>query len=166
MSKLYASIATIAGDVPSTLSAYAGQIECKSIMGGVDLPVIQSGQTRTEGSSIHGDILLTHRFDKASPGLRAAVSAGTQLGTVTVTRVQTINNVLEDVETWKLEGARCTRVFLETPVNDASGESAEEPREVFGLEYTRLTWEVRHFVNGVSKGNNERSYPETAGQSV
>ena len=83
MDHIFVKIAQIEG--ASLIADYAGEIVCDAIQMGIDLPVLQSGSARTQGSSIRSGILLTHKLDKASPKLRAHTVSGTGIGNVTIT---------------------------------------------------------------------------------
>lgn len=150
MSDILVSIDSIAGE--STLSGYENQIECVALRHVIDLPIVPQSTARVEGTSRHGAIEFEHFVDLATPGLRLAVSAGQNLGEVTVTRLKMVGGDLKPVEIIKLAEAYVVRVDLETQINAENGRMADEPNESFALEYGMITWETKKFVAGTEAG--------------
>ena len=162
MSDVMVNIGSIAGE--SGMRGYEGQIECVSIRHAIDLPVVAQGATRTEGASHHGAIELTHTIDQASPSLRLAVSAGTNLGTVTITRMRAVGGEIRPIETITLGNAYIVRVDVDTPVS-SNGFPAAEPTEMFSIEYSDIQWDYKYYVDGVDGGSVQSGW-STATQTV
>lgn len=150
MSDILVKIDSIEGE--STKSGFEKQIECASMGHTIDLPVVTHGATRTEGTSQHGGIELRHMLDKATPALRHACAAGTNLGTVTISRMQMVGGENRLVETIELGNAYVIRVDTETPVDPTTQEPAEEPEETFILEYGSIKWSHKRFADGAEQG--------------
>jgi type VI secretion system Hcp family effector len=163
MSDIMVKIGSIPGE--GTLKGYEGQIECLSMRHAIELPVVVTGASRAEGASQHGPIELCHPLDKASPILRLAASAGVNLGKVTITRIQIIEGSPKPAEVITLNNAYAIRIDTDTPVDAVSGQPGEEPLETFSLEYSDITWDFKHYVNGVEKGAVQGSW-STAMQSI
>ncbi len=155
MSNILVKIDAIQGD--ATLTGYEGQIECMSMRHAIDLPVV-SGDIRVEGTSRHGPIELMHTVDKATPALKLAASMGTNLGTVTITRMRMIGGQSRPVETVKVGNAFVVRVDVDTPIDSATNEPADEPMETFSLEYSDIVWDQKYYVNDVERGSVQGSW--------
>ena len=161
MAEFMVNITSIQGE--GTTTGYADQIACSAMRQAIDLPVVSRGTQRTEGASRHGSIELTHSVDKASPGLRHAASAGKNLGEVIISRLRTIAGAPALAEKITLGNAYVVRVDLDTEVLD--GQPWDEPTERFQLEYSDITWEHNHYVNGVKNSTVSGAW-STATQSV
>ena len=145
----------------ATLSGYENQIECSVMRHAIDLPVITSSTSakRVEsGGSRHGTVELTHRIDKASPKLRQNLCQGSNLGTVTITRLASGNTKDETIE---LKNAHCQQIQVDTPVDSATGEPADEVLETFCLSYDEISWQT-----GAASGNISGSHSLTTGADV
>ena len=152
MSVIQVSITAIPGE--STRTSYVGQIECIAMRHAIDLPVIARGNQRTYGSSQHGAIEMTHRIDKASPLLRHAVSAGTNLGTVVVTKLEMISGALKPSEVITLNNVYITQVAVLTQIDPANiGAGSTDPLEMFEMDYSRVEWVGKRYDNGVETGS-------------
>ena len=142
MSHIFVKIDNVDGN--STTTGYADQIACDAFQMGIDLPVLQSGTARTQGSSIRSGILLTHKLDKATPKLRAAAVSGSSLGdvTITVTKYENESHIAQEVIT--LEGTNTVDgCWLNTkPKDDGSG-LTDTFLEFFAIEYTKIKWECK-----------------------
>ncbi len=147
MSDILVKIESINGE--SSLTNYDGQIECVTMRHTIDLPVVATSSTRTEGASGHGAIELTHAIDRASPLLRAEASAGTNLGTVVITRMGMVDGESQAVETITLKNVYIIRVDVETPLDPSTMLPVDEPQETFALEYNEIVW---NFATGNARG--------------
>ena len=163
MAEFMVRINSIPGE--SELTGYADQIECGSMHHAIDLPVVATGATRTEGASRHGAIELTHSIDKATPLLRHAASAGTNLGQVVITRMRMIGGSSKLAETITLANAYVVRVDTDTTLDAAQQRPAEEPTEAFSLDYSEIKWETKWYVDGDEKGTVRGGW-STATQAV
>lgn len=143
MSNIMVSIGDIEGE--STVRGYEKQIACTSMRHAIDLPVLAKGNTRVEGASYHGAIELTHSIDKASPHLRLAASAGRgkKLGKVTITRLRFVGGDPVVAELIMLSGAVVTRLDVDTPYDQTTGQPADDPVETFALEYAEILWDYK-----------------------
>lgn len=151
MSDIMVAIDGIAGE--SKLIGYNGQIECLAMRHVIDLPVVARGATRVEGASRHGPIEFDHPFDIASPGLRLALSAGSNLGEVVITRMRLIGGSSQAAEIITLGNTYVVRMDVETFVNAETGRSEEDAIESFALEYSDIRWDYKKYVNGVETGS-------------
>ena len=150
MSEILVKISSIEGE--ATKQGYEGQIQCQTMRHAIDLPVVTHGSSRTEGASQHGGVELRHKLDKASPALRHACAAGTNLGGVIISRMQMVGGESRLAETVELGNVYVTRVDTETPVDPGEQAPVEEPEEVFTLEYSDIKWSHKHYSDGVEKG--------------
>ena len=150
-------------DVPGEAgtAGFADQIGCLAVRYALDNKVV-AATTRTEGVSRHGPIELFHRPDKATPLLKLNASKGTNMGTVVISRVKTINKLPKAVEVLTLTNTFVVRVDLDTPVDPATGEPGE-PLETFALEYDGITWAYTHYVGIESKGVTSATYNVATG---
>ena len=155
MSDILVKISSIEGE--STFTGYEGQIECTSARHAILLPVVSTGSMRTEGASEHGAYELTHSIDKASPGLRLAMSAGANLGEVVITIMQSSGGEYIPAQTITLGNVYVVEVGVDTPLGPDNLPS-EEPQERFALEYSEIRWEQEHVVDGVPKGKVSAAY--------
>ena len=146
MAEYMVKITSIPGE--SELAGYKDQIECGGLHHAIDLPVVATGATRTEGASRHGAIELTHSIDKATPLLRHAASAGTNLGEVIITRMRMVGGSSKPAEVITLGNAYVVRVDTDTTLDATQRQPAEEPTEAFSLDYSEIKWEAKHFVDG------------------
>lgn len=149
MSTIYVNIAGIEGESGNV--EYNGQIECVAMSHVIDLPLVSSA-VRVEGSSRHAPVVLTHRLDKASPALKHAALAGSNLGDVTLTRMRTIAGRATPVETVTLRDAYIVRVDLETLLDEAAGELGDELLESFHLMYSEIRWSQQRYIGDVAAG--------------
>ena len=156
MSNIVVKIAGVPGE--TDLTGFEGQIACQSMRHAIDLPVVSKGATRTEGASRHGAIELSHSIDSASPILRLAASAGTNLGKAKITRMRMIGGASVVAEVIKLNNVYVIRVDVQTPLDPSTSEPAEDPTEVFCLEYSDIHWDYKHFVDGSEKGSVQGSW--------
>ena len=156
MSDILVSIPGVEGE--STLTGFERQIECDSLRHAIDLPVVSTGATRTEGASQHGPVELSHAVDSASPSLRLAVAAGTNLGKVTITRMQTLSGQSRPSEIIELGNAYATRVDTDTPYDSTTNMPGEEPIELFALEYSDIRWSYKYYVDGVERGSVQTAW--------
>ena len=150
MSDIMVKISSIAGE--SEFTDYVGQIECTAAKHVVQLPVVSTGSQRTEGASQHGAYELSHAIDKASPGLRLAASAGTNLNEVVITTLHSSGGKYTPMETVTLQNAYVVELGLETPLDPETREPDEEPVETFSLEYSAIKWEYHEVQDGTAKG--------------
>ena len=163
MAEYMVKINSIPGE--SELAGYEEQIECGSMHHAIDLPVVATGATRTEGASRHGAIELTHSIDKATPLLRHAASAGTNLGQVVITRMRMIGGSSKLAETITLANTYVVRVDTDTTLDAAQQRPAEEPTEAFSLDYSEIKWETKWYVDGLEKATVRGGW-STATQAV
>ena len=134
MAEIYVNIATISGDCTDT--GFDDQIKCETLRHAI-AHTIKSKGGRKEGNSRHGAIELTHRIDKATPALHVASADATNVGDVTITRV----NSEGTVETIELKNAYVVRVDIDTPLDPETLLPDEmEPIETFALEYSQIRW--------------------------
>lgn len=150
MSNILVNIPTINGECRQ--SGHTDEIECFSMSHAMDLPVVTMGAGRTGGVSRHGAIHLMHTVDKATPNLRHACSAGTNLGEVTIYRMQMIGGSMQVAEKLTLKNTYVVRMEMETPVDPSTKKPSEEPMETFALEYSEINWNHSHFVDGSPQG--------------
>lgn len=150
MSEYMVDIATIPGE--SELEGYVDKIECISMHHAIELPIVADASVRTEGTSWHGAIELAHSIDKATPLLRHAAAAGTNLGEVTITRLRMVGGAIQVAETITLQDAYVLRVDTDTPLDPEAAEPAEQPLESFSLAYGGIKWDATHYVDGARKG--------------
>ena len=160
MSNIMVKIAGAPGE--ADLKGYEEQISCQSMRHAVDLPVVSKGKSRTEGASRHGAIELSHSIDSASPALRLAASAGTNLGKAEITRMRMIGEASVVAEVIKLNNVYVVRVDVQTPLDPVTSEPAEDPTEVFCLEYSDILWNYTHYVDGENKGSVQGSWSTSA----
>ena len=144
----------------------AGQIECTSARHVIQLPVVSTGQDRTEGNSEHGAFELTHSIDKASPHLRLGMSKGTNLGEVVISIMQPIGGKNKPGQVITLGDAYVVEVRLDTPLDPETGLPAEEPQETFALEYSSIKWENKKVVDGVEEGTVRGGYSLTVQAAI
>lgn len=163
MSDFMVKIASIAGE--STLLGFEDQIECLAMRHAIDLPVVARGAARVEGASRHGPIELEHSIDIATPALRLALSSGTNLGSVEITRMRMIGGESRPAEIIMLGNVYVVRIDVDTPVDPNTGRSAEEPAETFSLEYSDIRWDYKKFVGGMEAGSVQGAW-STATQTV
>ena len=163
MAEYMVKINSIPGE--SLLAGYTDQIECGSMHHAIDLPVVATGATRTEGASRHGAIELTHSIDKATPLLRHAASAGTNLGEVVITRMRMVGGSSKLAETITLSNAYVVRVDTDTTLDATKQQPTEEPTEAFSLDYSEIKWVAKHYVHGDDKGSVRGGW-STATQSI
>ena len=142
MAHIFANITSIAGD--SDVSSYADTIACDAVQFGIDLPVLQSGSARTQGSSIRTGLILTHRLDKASPKLRKAACSGNAIGDVVITVTKLEDGTYTEQEVITLDGTNTIDgCWLNTkPKTDGSG-LTDTFFESFAIEYTKIKWEYK-----------------------
>ena len=159
MSNIVVKISGVDGE--SDLVGYEGQIACQSMRHAIDLPVVSRGSARTEGASRHGAIELAHAFDSASPMLRLAASAGTNLGEAVITRMRMVGGTLNVAEVITLTNTYVVRVDVQTPLDPATSEPAEDPVEVFSLEYSDIHWDYKYYVNGSEVGSVQGGWSTT-----
>lgn len=160
MSRYAVSITGIDGD--ETLTDYEDQIKCSSIRHGIDCPVIATGTDRTDGASMHGSVVLEHALDKASPALRLACAANTNIADVVITRLTGANNLKSDVIT--LKTCKIVEVYLDTPLDDATG-APEVPAEFFAIDYEEIKWKRIKYVDGIQTDTMSGEY-DTATMST
>lgn len=156
MSNILVNISTVPGE--SQQAGYTGQIECFAMNHAIDLPTVTMGASRTGGASRHGAIHLLHSVDKATPGLRHACSAGTNLGTVVISTMQMIEGTSKAVDVHTLSNAYVVRMEMETPVDPSTNKPAEEPVETFALEYSAITWDRNRYENGALAGTTSGAW--------
>ena len=156
MSNIVVKIPEIEGE--ATLLSYEGQIQCHAMQHGIDLPVVKSAASRTEGASMHSSIALTHNIDKASPGLRLHACQTTNLGKVVITRFRMVGQESKPAEIVTLGNAEVVAVYLDTPVNEDGTGADERPIETFLLDYEEIKWEFKHYKNGIEQGTVGGSY--------
>ena len=164
MSDYLVQISAIAGE--SQLIGYEGQVECLALRHAIDLPVVARGASRVEGTSRHGAIELDHTLDMASPSLRHALSAGTNLGQVVITRMSMAGGEARAVETVTLADVYVVRVDVDTPLNTATGRPGEDLIETFSLEYSEIRWDQKKYVNGVEAGSVQGGWSNTSQSTV
>ena len=145
MTTFVLEIASIAGESETVTNAS----DCMALRHTIDLPVLATSGDRTEGASKHGSIELQKRLDKASPKLRHAASAGTDLGTVTIKRIRAGGGAV--VETITLESTFVVRYDMYTPIDTDEREPGDDYVEIIGLEYKTITWTLIPFVNNVAQ---------------
>lgn len=160
MSDILVAVPDLEGE--SALPGYEGQIECMAMRHAIDLPVVSRGSTRVEGASRHGPVELDHSFDLASAGLRMALSAGQNLGKLTITRMRMLGGASVAAEIITLNNVYVVRIDLDTPVNPATGRSSEDPMETFFLEYGDITWDYKKHANGVEVGSVQGAWSAEA----
>ena len=158
MSRIVVKIPTIAGQ--STEAGFVAQIQCTAMRHAMSIPVSNTQSTRTGGIATHGSIEMTHRIDKATPGLKLAATKGTGLNTVAITRLKTVAGKPAPVEKWTLSNAYVTRVELDTPVDHATNEPGE-PVERFHLAYAGIQWD---FLEDAA--NTTGSYNTESGETA
>lgn len=157
MSDIYVKITDLPGEATET--DYLNQIKCVSIRHAIGHQ-IASGGSRTVGNSRHGGVELTHGIDKATPKLHAASAAGTNLGTVTITRVSSTR--IAEVIT--LLNAYVVRVDIDTPVDaDTLLPDDKEPVETFALSYSRIDWDVNWWNANNVKATVNCAYDKSTG---
>ena len=162
MSNIMVKIDAIEGE--ATLGGFEGQIQCSSMRHAIDLPVV-AGEIRVEGTSRHGAVELLHPIDTATPSLKLAASVGSNIGTVTITRMRMIGGQARPAEIITLGNVFVVRVDTDTHVDPATREPADEPVEIFSLEYSDIIWEHKHYVNDAEQGLVSGSW-STATQST
>ncbi len=162
MSTILVNISGVEGE--SSLPGYEAQIECLELRHAVELPVV-TGATRVEGTSRHGPMELVHTVDKATPILKMAALSGTNLNTVTITRMRMLGGQFVPAEVITLSNAFVVRIEVDTPVDPASNEPADEPLETISLEYSDVVWDYHQYVNDVKQGQVQGSW-STATQST
>ena len=159
MSHFAVEISGIDGE--ETLSDYAGAITCRSMKHGIDLPVVAKGSDRTDGASIHGSVVLEHEIDAATPALREACAKSTNIDDVTITRIKMVGGAVQAADITKLKNAKIVNVYIDTPIDSASGQPADLPVEFFVLDYEEIKWEHKVYVNGVASDTLAGSYDTT-----
>ena len=165
MSDFLVKIDGIAGE--SNLTGYEEQIDCIALRHAIDLPVVATGATRVEGSSRHGPIEMDHALDVASPALRLALSAGTNLGQVVITRMRMVGGESRPAEIITLNNVYVVRIDVDVPTDESTGRPADEPIETFALEYGDISWDYKKFANGVEAGSVQGAWSTiTGGLSV
>ena len=167
MSEYVVQIDTIEGE--SKVTVVSGTttkklIDCVSLHHAVELVVTNTSSTRVSGTSSHGPIELTHVIDAASPKIRHACAAATNLGTVIIKRVATAEAGATAMETITLSNAYVVRVDTDTPVDSQTALPADDPRESFSMEYSAITWQAAVTTEtGQVSGQVESTYnTETA----
>ena len=143
MSEYVVDIPTIEGQSLITVvesGASKKLINCVSMHHAIDMQCDNTNTSRTSGTSRHGPLELTHVLDAASPKIRHACAAATNLGTVTIKRLATAAAGATAMETITLTNAYVVRVDTDTPIDPTSREPADEPRESFALDYGTITW--------------------------
>ena len=121
MSRYMVKIPSIPGG--SIHAQHTDAIECMAMFHGLDLVVTQRGVNRTQGACVHAPMVFAHRFDKASPKLRKAAAARSNLAEVEVTRLGSASGSAA-VEVITLSNVRCVAVVSETPVRGDGGRCA------------------------------------------
>ena len=159
MSHFAVEISGIGGE--ETLSDYAGAITCRSMKHGIDLPVVAKGSDRTDGSSIHGSIVLEHEIDAATPALREACAKSLNIDDVAITRTKMVGGSVQAADITKLKNAKVVNVFLDTPMDPSTGKATDMPVEFFVLDYDEIKWEHKVYVNGVASDTLAGSYDTT-----
>ena len=149
----------------ATLSGYEGWIECTSMKHAISLPVVAQASGRTEGTSRHGAMFMLHAIDKATPALKLACAAGTNVGDVEVHRMRMIGGQPRPVEQIALTKVLVSEAGTDTALDAETNELAAEPDEVFALAYADIRWTAQHYVDGVDSGAVEGGW-STATQSV
>ena len=134
-------------DGEETLTDYADGIRCRAMQHGIDMPVVANTADRTEGASVHGSILLEHEVDKASPILREYCAKGTNVPTVTITRIKLVGTKAEPADVTKLATVKIVSVSLDTPTDD-QGRPTDMPIETIALDYQEIKWEHKVYNNG------------------
>jgi type VI secretion system Hcp family effector len=157
MSRIAVEITDIDGE--ETLTDYLDQITCSSMQHGIDLPVVATGTDRTDGASMHGSMVLEHAVDKASPALRMACAQSTNITDVKITRLSGADNHARDITT--LKTCKIINVYLDTPLDAASGVPADMPSEFFVIDYEEIKWEHKTYVDGVLGDTISGTYDTT-----
>ena len=148
MSRYMVKIPGIPGAV--THAQHVDSIECMAMFHGLDLMVTQRGVNRTQGACVHAPLVFAHRFDKASPKLRKAAAARSNLGEVQVTRLGSASGSVP-VEVITVSDARCVSVVSETPVRADGGDVHDELIEYFSIEYdSKVKWDAKDSVGNTS----------------
>ena len=156
MSHIIVEITDIPGE--EGLTGFEGQITCRAMQHGVDMPVLAKGSDRTEGASVHASIVLEHNIDKASPLLREACARGTNISDVTITRIKVVGGTSQAADIVKLKTVKLVYVYLDTPFQEDAGEPADMPVEVFALDYEEIKWEHKVYEHGVASDTIAGSY--------
>lgn len=159
MSTIYVKISGIEGE--STHKDYSKQIECLALRHAVSLPVV-AAQIRVEGDARQGPVILYHRPDKASPILKQDVLLGTNVGTVTITRMRSIAGASRPIETISLQNAYVVRVDVDTLPDEKTLELSDEVMESFHLEYSGIQWTYQTWKGSVKGGTVSGSWNWTA----
>ena len=131
-------------DGESRMKGYVGQVECVAMRHAIHLPVTAQGTARTEAVSRHGAIELVHSIDKASPALRLAASAGTNLKKVKITRLRNVKGTVRPAEIISLNNVYVVRVDVDTPVDPLTNLPMDDVEETFSLEYTDIQWDYKY----------------------
>ena len=142
MSEIMVKIPGVDGE--STLKGYEAQVECVAMRHAIHLPVAAQGAARTEAVSRHGAIELVHAIDKASPALRLAASAGTNLKKVQITRLRNVQGKVQQAEIISLNNVYVVRVDADTPVDPLTNLPMDDVEETFSLEYSDIQWDYKH----------------------
>lgn len=135
-------------DGDETLTDYADQITCSSMMYGMDLPVVAKGADRTDGASMHGIVVLAKEVDKASPLLREACVKSKNIPLVNITRIKMSGTTVQAADITSLGTAKIIKVYLETPVDPSTGEPADQPMEFFEIDYEEIQWVHKVYSDG------------------
>jgi type VI secretion system Hcp family effector len=117
-------------------------VECLALYHGLDLPVLQvSGSRRTEGSCVHGHLVMVHKFDEASPALRHKASGGGVFtDPVKIYRVDQNASAGTFIERIELTGAKIASVVSDVPVREDGADVGDELFEYVALQYEGITW--------------------------
>lgn len=160
MTDFVLEIPSIAGESIKVANAS----DCMAMRHTIDLPVLATASDRTEGSSKHGVVELQKKLDKASPSLRHAASAGTNLGLVTIKRIRAGGAGV--AETIELEDTFVVRYDMYTAIDVDEREPADDYVEIVGLEYKKITWTLTPFVNNVAQPAVTANYNVSTQASV
>ncbi|MCY3811461.1 MAG: type VI secretion system tube protein Hcp [Gammaproteobacteria bacterium] len=159
MSHFAVEMTNIPGE--ETLTDFAGQITCQGMSHGIDLPVVAKGTDRTDGASLHGSVVLEREIDSATPLLREACARSLNIADVTITRIKMVGAQIQPADIVKLKTVKVVQVFLDTPVDPATGQPSDQPVEFIVLDYEEIKWEHKVYANGVATDTLAGSYDTT-----
>lgn len=132
MSSFFVKIQGIEGD--ATAQGRVGEIECSRMRHVIDQPVSSTSDPRKLGTSRHGALEFVHGMGKATPALRLAVSDGSNLNTVSIMRMNSADDPVEEIT---ITNARVVRVEAYTTLD---GNEPGGVEETFWLTYDSITW--------------------------
>lgn len=155
MSTILVNIPNVNGS--STIAGHNDEIECSAIRHAMSKQMVAKA-TRTEGSSRHSAIELTHGIDRATPKLKDLATKGTVLDSVVIDEMRMVGEEFQTIYKLELKNAVVVRVEVDTPLDPTTNEPGA-PTETFALTYTGLDWTYTPYDGATKQPAVTGAYP-------